>query len=167
MKREELERLLALYYEGQTDEGEEERLRQAFLEDANLPSDLQIERDLFLSLHRERKADILVPDNLVNRLEELIDRRVSSVHRRWLKWGSFAASLLLLIGLGIGFAEMQQSPVPQDTFTNPEDARRALHDILTDMSQTWHEGIRQIEASQQDIVAVNHELNKELNPNNL
>ena len=76
-----------------------------------------------------------------------------------------AASILLLAGLGFGIAEMRQEafvPTPQDTFTNPEDAHRALQAIFTEMSRNWNEGMKQLEASQRDIIAVNREIREEL-----
>lgn len=168
MKREEIERLLSRYYDGLTTEQEEEKLTQAFRSEDNLPADLQAERALFLSLHVESVADISVPDALETELAALIDHKASAFRRHWLWWGSVAASLLLLIGLGFGIAEMRQEvrgATPQDTFTNPEDAHRALQAIFTEMSRTWNEGMEQLEASQADIKMANLEVRNEFKYN--
>lgn len=158
MKREEIERLLSLYYEGRTDERQEEALLQAIRAADDLPPALRRECDVFLSLHRAER-DVVVPDGLEARLEVVIDRCAWRPCRRlWLRWGSVAATLLLAVGLGFGIAGMRQEPTPQDTFTNPEDAHRALEAILTEMSQVWSEGMEQLEDSQQDIMAANQEI---------
>lgn len=164
MKREEIERLLALYYDGRTCEADEERLRQALAQTGSLPPGLEAERDLFLSLHRPAADDGQppVPAGLEARLEAAIDRRASASRRLRLRWAAIAASLLLAAGLGLGLAEMRRPAVPQDTFTNPEDAHRALQAIFTEIAQTWGEGMEQLEASQRDIMAANREIRNEL-----
>lgn len=164
MKKEEIERLLTRYYDGLTTEQEEASLLRAFQSVEGLPEDLQAERALFLSLHAEPGGVRIVPDDLETELEMLIDRKTAASRRRRLWWGSVAASVLLLIGLGFGIAEMRRPALavtPQDTFTNPEDAHRALQAIFTEMSQTWNEGMEQLEASQRDIMATNQAVRNE------
>ena len=164
MKKEEIERLLTRYYDGLTTEQEEASLLRAFQSVEGLPEDLQAERALFLSLHAEPVGDRIVPDDLETEVEMLIDRKASASRRRRLWWGSVAASVLLLIGLGLGIAEMRRPAVtvtPQDTITNPEDAHRAWQAIFTEMSQTWNEGMEQLEASQRDIMATNQAVRNE------
>lgn len=165
MRKEEIDRLLERYYAGQTTEQEEDALLQTLRSANDLPADLQAERDLFLSLHKNMVEDVPVPEDLETELTARIDRKASAPRRRRLWWGSMAASILLLAGLGFGIAEMRQEafvPTPQDTFTNPEDAHRALQAIFTEMSQNWNEGMKQLEASQRDIIAVNREIREEL-----
>lgn len=165
MRKEEIDRLLERYYAGQTTEQEEDALLQTLRSADDLPADLQAERDLFLSLHKNMVEDVPVPKDLETKLTARIDRKASAPRRRRLWWGSMAASILLLAGLGFGIAEMRQEafvPTPQDTFTNPEDAHRALQAIFTEMSQNWNEGMKQLEASQRDIIAVNREIREEL-----
>lgn len=165
MRKEEIDRLLERYYAGQTTEQEEDALLQTLRSANDLPADLQAERDLFLSLHKNMVEDVPVPEGLETELTARIDRKASAPRRRRLWWGSMAASILLLAGLGFGIAEMRQEafvPTPQDTFTNPEDAHRALQAIFTEMSRNWNEGMKQLEASQRDIIAVNREIREEL-----
>ncbi len=165
MRKEEIDRLLERYYAGQTTEQEEDALLQTLRSANDLPADLQAERDLFLSLHKNMVEDVPVPEDLETELTARIDRKASAPRRRRLWWGSMAASILLLAGLGFGIAEMRQEafvPTPQDTFTNPEDAHRALQAIFTEMSRNWNEGMKQLEASQRDIIAVNREIREEL-----
>lgn len=165
MRKEEIDRLLERYYAGQTTEQEEDALLQTLRSADDLPADLQAERDLFLSLHKNMVEDVPVPEDLETELTARIDRKASAPRRRRLWWGSMAASILLLAGLGFGIAEMRQEafvPTPQDTFTNPEDAHRALQAIFTEMSRNWNEGMKQLEASQRDIIAVNREIREEL-----
>ena len=64
MRKEEIDRLLERYYAGQTTEQEEEKLTQALHSAKDLPEDLQAERDLFLSLHKNTVEDVPVPEDL-------------------------------------------------------------------------------------------------------
>lgn len=167
MRKEEIERLLARYYDGQTTEQEEESLRQVFLSAGDWAGELQAERALFLSLHAKPEGDagVSVPDGLEAELAALIDHKSSASRRRWLWWGSVVASLLLLIGLGWGIAETRQETwmaAPQDTFTNPEDAHRALQAIFAEMSREWNAGMEQLEASQADLKMASLEVRNEL-----
>ncbi|HIY89311.1 MAG TPA: hypothetical protein H9824_11510 [Candidatus Bacteroides pullicola] len=165
MRREEIEKLLARYYDGLTTEQEEEKLTQALHSAKDLPEDLQAERDLFLSLHKDTVEDVPVPEDLETELAARIDRKASAPRRLRLWWGSVAASALLLVGLGLGITEMRHdvlASTPQDTFTNPEDAHRALQAIFTEMSQNWKAGMEQLEDTQRDLEAVNHEIRNEL-----
>lgn len=164
MKKEEIDRLLERYYAGQTTEEEEDGLLQALQSTNDLPADLQAERDLFLCLHPGTRNEIPVPDDLEAGLAASIDRKASATRHCRLWWSSVAASLLLLVGLGFGIAEIRQDALattPQDTFTNPEDAHRALQAIFTEMSRNWNEGMEQLEASQQDIMAASRRIREE------
>lgn len=159
MKKEEVKEMLARYFDGQSSEEEEKALYRFFLAADDLPEELQAERSLFLSLHGDFMTEVVVPDGLEATLERLIDRKAASSRRRWLRWGGIAASFLLLLGGSVLFVESRQEP--QDTFTNPEDAHRALQAIFMEMSQTWEEGMEQIEASQKDIMIANREIRNE------
>ena len=108
MRKEEIDRLLERYYAGQTTEQEEDALLQTLRSANDLPADLQAERDLFLSLHKNMVEDVPVPEDLETELTARIDRKASAPRRRRLWWGSMAASILLLAGLGFGIAEMRQ-----------------------------------------------------------
>lgn len=165
MKREKIEQLLARYYDGQTDRKDEEHLYQALLKADDMSPELKSERALFLSLHQPaRESDISVPDGLEAKLEALIDRKAAMTRRLWWKWGAVAASLLLIVGIGFSVTDIHRPAVPQDTFTNPEDAQRALKAIFTEMSHHWNEGMEQLEASQRDIMATNREIKTEFEP---
>lgn len=163
MKREEIEKLLTRFYEGITDEQEEERLVQAFRSTSPLPDDLEAERRLFLSLHHSSATEESpVPAGFEERLTALIDRKASAGRRRWLRWGSLAASVLLVIGLGLGLSKTREEYTPKDTFNSPEEAQQALQAIITEMSQNWNEGLAQLKASQEDIKDINRDIQNEI-----
>lgn len=182
MKKEEIERLLNQYYDGNTNEQEEEALLQALRNAGNdLPPNLQAEKRLYLALHSgptQAEAEARTPHSLEKQLSEWIDRKAAAAaaeadkrlnhHRLWLRVASLAAAVMLVVGIGLGLSDMKRhnpSAIWQDTYTDPHDADRALHDILSELSKSWHEGIRQLEDNQNDMMATAHRAqDKEIHP---
>lgn len=174
MKVEEIERLLAKFYEGSTNEQEEQLLKEAFKTE-ELPEHLQQERRLFLHLFPEGVGKE-VPAGLEEKLNRMIDEKADEeqhffrrnrTKRNWRWVGGIAATLLLLVGIGYGITNMGEGmrpPTPRDTFTNPEDAYRALQATLIEVSVNLNKGIEQIEETQKDVMQVNQEIMKEFQP---
>lgn len=174
MKVEEIERLLAEFYEGNTSEQEEKLLKDAF-ETEELPEHLRQERRLFLHLFPE-EAGKDVPAGLEEKLGRMIDEKAeeeqhffrrNKTKRNWRWVGGIAATLLLLVGMGYGIANMGEGmrpPTPRDTFSNPEDAYKALQTTLLEVSVNLNKGIEQVEETQLDVTKVNREIMKEIQP---
>ncbi len=171
MRTEEIEKLLTLFYDGKTDEREEELLYEALSSTKDLSPRLNAEKSLFLAMYHPAQtySDNYVPAELEDRLNTLIDRKARESqpfylrYRRWI--GGVVAAVLTGICIGLGVNEMTKEmfpPLPQDTYSNPEDAYQALQSILSEVSANWQEGIEQIEATQADIISINHEIKNEL-----
>lgn len=174
MKVEEIERLLAEFYEGNTNEQEEKLLKDAFKTE-ELPEHLRQERRLFLHLFSE-EAGKDVPAGLEEKLNRMIDEKAeeeqhffrrNKAKRNWRWVGGIAATLLLLVGIGYGIANMGEGmrpPTPRDTFSNPEDAYKVLQATLLEVSVNLNKGIEQVEETQLDVTKVNREIMKEIQP---
>ena len=78
MKVEEIERLLAEFYEGNTNEQEEELLKEAFRTE-EVPEHLQKDKKLFLSFFREVVDN--VPAGLEDKLSRMIDEKAEEEQR--------------------------------------------------------------------------------------
>lgn len=172
MKVEEFERLLAKFYEGNTHEQEEELLKEAF-RSGKVPGHLQKDRELFLSFFCQEEAED-VPAGLEDRLSRMLDEKAeeeqrffrrNKARRNWRWIGGIAATVLLLIGMAYGITGMGEEmrpPTPQDTFSNPEAAYKALQATLLEVSANLNKGIEQIEETRMDVTKVNQEIRKEI-----
>ena len=131
-----IEALLERYYDAQTSEAEEQRLKDFFLYE-EVPAHLQAEKEMFLQL---QATD--VPEGLEERLSQSIDRW-GKKHRTFrLQWiGSIAASLLLLFGAGW---YLQDRP-RKDTCATPEEAYIEAQRALVMFSTALNKGMKQMD----------------------
>lgn len=172
MKVEEIERLLAEFYEGNTNEQEEELLKEAFRTE-EVPEHLQKDKKLFLSFFPGEVVDN-VPAGLEDKLSRMIDEKTeeeqrffhrNKAKRNWRWIGGIAATILVLVGVGYGITNMEEDmrpPTPQDTFSDPEAAYKALQATLIEVSANLNKGIEQIEETRIDVTKVNQEVRKEI-----
>lgn len=173
MKVEEIERLLADFYEGNTDEQEEERLKEAFRTE-EVPEHLLADKKLFLGLLDQEMNVENAPAGLESKLSRLIDEKAeeeqlffrrNKVKRNWCWAGGIAATILLLTGIGYAVSSIGEGirpPTPQDTFSDPEAAYKALQATLIEVSTNLNKGIEQVEATQLDVSMVNLEIRNEI-----
>lgn len=172
MKMDEMQRLLTAYYDGVTDEHEEKRLKEA-LRTEQMSGQWKMERRILTALEEACPANVHVPDDLKERLSRMIDCkdgeephfiRRNRTRRNWRWIAGVAATFLLLMGVGLGVAMWEESvpPTPQDTFTNPQDAYRALQATLSEVSRNWRAGMEQVQEAQMQIGVVNEEVKQEL-----
>lgn len=171
MKVEEVERLLAKFYEGGTDEQEEEMLKEAFSTE-EVSGHLQREKRLFLGFFHQEAEMENVPAGLADKLNRMIDEKVNEeqrffrrnkTKRNWRWVGGVAATVLLLFGMGYSIANWEDSPpTPQDTFSNPEDAYKVLQATLMEVSTNLNNGIQQVEATRMEVIKVNQEIKNEI-----
>ncbi len=141
MNRQELDRLLDLYYDGKSSDKEEQDLI-AMVRDSNLPEEYYSERDMLLTL--SGKADeIPEPDNgFESRIMQAIDDseqsvRITSLKRRVYTAVSIAASFLILIS---SVFILNRNSEPADTFDDPLMAYNATVDLLQQVSSTLNSG---------------------------
>lgn len=172
MKVEEIERLLAAFYEGNTNEQEEELLKEAFRTE-EVPPHLQKDKNLFLSFFCQEVV-VDVPAGLEDKLSRMIDEKAEEEQRffhrnkskrnwRWI--GGIAATILLLMGIGYGITgigEDMRPPTPQDTFSDPEAAYKVLQATLMEVSTNLNNGIKQVEETRFDLTKVNQEIKQEI-----
>ncbi|MDO4163229.1 MAG: hypothetical protein Q4D56_02410 [Bacteroides sp.] len=173
MKVEEIEKLLVKFYEGTAIESEEKWLEDAF-RTGEVPEHLQADRRIVLALRGSDTEAEDVPVGLADRLNRMIDAKAEEeqrffrrnrAKRNWRWIGGIAATVLLLIGMAYGIANFGTKacpPTPQDTFTNPEDAYRALQATLIEMSANLNAGIEQMKETQQDMAHINQEIRNEI-----
>ena len=132
-----IEALLERYYDAQTSEAEEQRLKDFFLHE-EVPAHLQAEKEMFLQL---QATD--VPEGLEERLSHSIDRWDKKHRTLRLQWiGSIAASLLLLFGAGW---YLQDTP-RKDTCATPEEAYIEAQKALVMFSTALNKGMKQMDA---------------------
>lgn len=173
MKVEEIERLLAGFYEGKITESQEEALKDYF-RTTEVPEHLQQDKEVFLSLYQPVDRDVEIPPGLGDRLSQLIDRKAEEEQRFFLpnksrrnwRWvGSIAATVLLLIGIGYGIESLGDDvhpPTPQDTFSDPEQAYRVLQATLMEVSTNLNKGLNEVKATQVDMRRINKEVKNEI-----
>ena len=132
-----IEALLERYYDAQTSEAEEQRLKDFFLHE-EVPAHLQAEKEMFLQLQVAA-----VPEGLEERLSQSIDRWGKKHRTLRLQWiGSIAASLLLLFGAGWYL----QEPPRKDTCATPEEAYAEAQKALVMFSTALNKGMKQMDA---------------------
>ena len=73
MRVEEIERLLAEFYEGNTNEKQEDILKKYF-ETQNVPEHLEKDKRLFLCFHK-RDVPVEIPAGLEDKLSRMIDMK--------------------------------------------------------------------------------------------
>ena len=135
-----IEALLERYYDAQTSEAEEQRLKDFFLHE-EVPAHLQAEKEMFLQL---QATD--VPEGLEKRLSQSIDRWGKKHRTLRLQWiGSIAASLLLLFGAGWYL----QEPPRKDTCATPEEAYMEAQKALVLFSTALNKGMKQMDVLQE------------------
>ncbi len=135
-----IEALLERYYDAQTSEAEEQRLKDFFLHE-EVPAHLQAEKEMFLQL---QATD--VPEGLEERLSQSIDRWGKKHRTLRLQWiGSIAASLLLLFGAGWYL----QEPTRKDTCATPEEAYMEAQKALVLFSTALNKGMKQMDVLQE------------------
>ena len=157
-----IEELLERYYNAQTSEAEEQRLREYFIHEET-PPHLQKEKEMFLQLQAAK-----VPEGLEERLSKQIDQWAiqerfipKSPPRRTLQWiGSIAASLLILFSIGWYF----HAPQPRkDTCATPEEAYIHTEKALMMFAQALNKGVKQMEVIQESTEKVERNIQKQLN----
>ena len=159
-----IEELLERYYNAQTSEVEEQRLKDFFFNE-DIPLHLLQEKEIFLQL---RAAQI--PDGLEEKLSNQIDKCaiqerlvMKTPQRKTLQWiGSIAASLLILFGMSWYFNDVP-SNYRKDTCASPEEAYVHTEKALMMFAQALNKGVKQMEVIQESTDKVEKNIQKQLN----
>lgn len=152
MDTDKIRQLLDRYYDGQTNEREEQVLKDYFLQD-DVPPQWATDQRLFRQLYG---ADMPAINGLEQRLSRQIDgwncvektasRRTRTIGLRWI--AGMAASLLLLFAIGLLVDRQQkqaQYAVQQDTFDDPRDAYAETQKALMIFSKSINKGLNKVE----------------------
>lgn len=152
MDTDNIRQLLDRYYDGQTNEREEQVLKDYFLQD-DVPPQWVTDQRLFRQLYGANMPTI---DGLEQRLSRQIDgwnrvekttsRRSRTISLRWM--AGIAASLLLLFTIGLLVDRQQkqaQYAVQQDTFDDPRDAYAETQKALMMFSKSINKGLNKVE----------------------
>lgn len=166
----EIETLLARYYNGDTTESEEKALKRFFTEE-EVPAHLLADKELFMQLASPTEPP--VPQGLEARLASLIDqwdtherrsvrlkRRTRIVRLQWL--GSIAASLLLLLAVGTYLHQSAAPAVGQDTCATPEEAYAEARKALLMFSSALNKGAEQMAAVHETTGKMQENVNQQL-----
>lgn len=166
----EIEKLLARYYDGETDETEEKELKRFFAEE-DVPPHLRAEKEIFMQLAAHPDPEI--PESLERKLSCKIDewdtreRRAlkAKKHTRVirLQWiGSIAASLIILLSVGWYLHGNYSVSTPQDTCATPEEAYAQAQKALVMLSNSLNKGMEKVEAVQETTEKIQENINEQL-----
>ncbi|HKK41552.1 MAG TPA: hypothetical protein VJ963_04020 [Bacteroidales bacterium] len=145
MKKEELDKLLAKFYNGETTEAEEELLRFYFTT-GDVPPGYETESDVFSFYNNA--LDVPEPSgDFEKRILEGIDRaqgreRKGSYRRQVITFLSAAAAAVLFV---ISFFMLNRSVEPRDTYTDPKIAYNETMKILMSVSTQLNNGVKALE----------------------
>lgn len=171
MKTDEVEKLLAKFYEGETSISEEQELHRYFATE-QVPGHLLADKEVFSTLADH--TEIKVPLDLENKLSKSIDqweetekKTIKIKHNRRVYWqwmGSIAAGILLVFGIWtyVDKNENNASAIA-DTYTNPKDAYREAQKALALVSLNLNKGIKQVEEARQKTEKVDKIIKKTIN----
>ncbi len=165
-----IERLLDSFYEGTTSI-EEEKVLLDFFEGTNVPEGMINDQRLFLDLYYSEK--IIIPENLENKLNNLIDdldkqanikiQKSKGLSINW-KWVSgIAASIAIFVSAGLFFQksfDKKTDYVVQDTYSDPKEAYLETQKAILLVSNRLNKGLQQVGAVQNNVDKVNKIMNK-------
>ena len=151
-RNEELRALLHRYYDAETTDAEEERLR-AMLEADGLPAEFDADKRMFRALRTpEPAAPQGMDDRLArridawNRVEKTTLRRARTISLRWIA-GVAAALVILFTGAYIYNVKAEQALTAsrQDAITDPDKAYAEAEQSLMKFSRALNKGLHTID----------------------
>lgn len=150
MNKHNIQQLLDRFYEGQTSEEEEDRLRTYFRSE-NAPSEWAEEQKFWNEM---QIPNIPVPEGMEKRIEAKINslantgKKATNMQRHSMRlWISSIAVGLLLCVAGYHFYSIQKQTGSQepDTFSNPQEAYAETQKALILFSSKLNEGLNKME----------------------
>lgn len=161
-----IEQLLAIYYEGKTSLSQEQTLIEYFTSAVDIPQHLLADRDIMLALHNSRHS---LPDDIVEELSALIDRldageQISkrlSIRRAILRYVGIAASIAIIALVGITF--LSHPGNSRIECTDPEMAYTETEQALILLSQKLNKANRGVDDADEAIDKFNNIFSNSLN----
>lgn len=138
--------LLSRFYEAQTSEQEEERLKQMIADSSASDEELTAEEKDFFS-------QMFPPEGFEQRMAEHIDsltkerkRKARIVDMRRGKWiASIAASVAIVVSVGLYLNRQDSESIYTDTYNSPEEAYQETKYALSMFSNTLNKGYAKLE----------------------
>lgn len=138
--------LLSHFYEAQTSEQEEERLKQMIADSSASDEELTAEEKEFFS-------QMFPPEGFEQRMAEHIDsltkerkRKARIVDMRRGKWiAGIAASVAIVISVGLYLNRQDSESIYTDTYNSPEEAYQETKYALSMFSNTLNKGYAKLE----------------------
>ena len=163
-----IEKLLARFYAGETTAEEEQTLKEYFAR-TDVPPALHADRDMFRQLTEEDLPE--VPEGMEERLSAFIDRLEENeterhFHRpviRWRRQLGMAAMICLLVSTGVYFLRPAQPPTPKDTCATPEEAQRETEKALSILAYGLRRGMEGVQTASQTTEKAHEQVIEQLN----
>lgn len=138
--------LLSHFYEAQTSEQEEERLKQMIAGSSASDEELTAEEKEFFS-------QMFPPEGFEQRMAEHIDsltkarkRKARIVDMRRGKWiAGIAASVAIVVSVGLYLNRQDSESIYTDTYNSPEEAYQETKYALSMFSNTLNKGYAKLE----------------------
>ena len=138
--------LLSHFYEAQTSEQEEERLKQMIADSSASDEELTAEEKEFFS-------QMFPPEGFEQRMAEHIDsltkerkRKARIVDMRRGKWiAGIAASVAIVVSVGLYLNRQDIESIYTDTYNSPEEAYQETKYALSMFSNTLNKGYAKLE----------------------
>lgn len=138
--------LLSRFYEAQTSEQEEERLKQMIADSSASDEELTAEEKDFFS-------QMFPPEGFEQRMAEHIDsltkerkRKARIVDMRRGKWiAGIAASVAIVVSVGLYLNRQDSESIYTDTYNSPEEAYQETKYALSMFSNTLNKGYAKLE----------------------
>lgn len=138
--------LLSHFYEAQTSEQEEERLKQMIADSSASDEELTTEEKEFFS-------QMFPPEGFEQRMAEHIDsltkerkQKARIVDMRRGKWiAGIAASVAIVVSVGLYLNRQDSESIYTDTYNSPEEAYQETKYALSMFSNTLNKGYAKLE----------------------
>lgn len=138
--------LLSHFYEAQTSEQEEERLKQMIADSSASDEELTTEEKEFFS-------QMFPPEGFEQRMAEHIDsltkerkRKARIVDMRRGKWiAGIAVSVAIVVSVGLYLNRQDSESIYTDTYNSPEEAYQETKYALSMFSNTLNKGYAKLE----------------------
>lgn len=161
----EIKKLLDAFYEGETTQAEEAVLRNYFLHE-EISEELQSEKDVFLLMFSSDEK--VVPERVGTRISSLIDDldkaakekkqkfNFNKKKKRWMEIGGIAASICLLISVGLyvmnqggGNHSKNHETINSVSDLNPDDQKKIMEaqKALQMVSSNFNKGMNGVESA--------------------
>lgn len=179
MNTNEIKKLIDAFYNGETSV-EEEQLLLNYFNGGDIAEELLEEKEIFLHMYNAEPAD--VPVGLESKLNNLIDELASketvkvelkpqsNKRQMWVKIGSIAAGVALLITAGVYFNKKADPVTPplaqgQTETINAEDEQKIkeAQEALVLLSSKFNEGMDQLAVVETNLDKTNEIINKTFN----